>query len=596
MHMIQLPIAGIIISLLLLFLFFSKKNVNNEETYIYKNMLLVNFVFNILSIIIIIYALNIGNKMYIGIMQKVYISMMVLLVYLILKYNLTIAKLTNKVFSIISDITNLVLMVLTIISKMYVINEPDLLDGYGPSYNIAIGTTIVYFAFIILTTFYIFIKHKKNIKKDIPLAILVILFAFGLYMRGNYPYIMFETFFFSFVMLVMYFTIENPDVKILEELTKSKELNDKVNAEKSNIMYRITDTIRKPISEIKEISDYILTQNINDDVRNATSDIKDKSYELYNTVNSILNISSSDTRAINLVDTSYNVKNLFGGVYLQLKGDVKEGVDFRLELSDTLPEELIGDSVKIKQIVNTLVLNSAKYTDEGFIALNVDAIVKYDVCKLIITIEDTGSGMDMDKVNHLLEVKEALSAEELKKLEGKDLNIDIVNKLVYMIGGTINIKSIRKEGTKVTISLDQKIKSEKEDERIKKLYDYGNREFNKKKVYIVTEDTNFSKKTSKMLTDLNLNVDSVVYAKEVLDKVREGEKVDLIITEENLSKIGGHLLMEKLNKEPGFGGKVVLVSDEQNESLINKALDEGFYRVLNYNFTKNDISDIVKKI
>lgn len=596
MHMIQLPIAGIIISLLLLFLFFSKKNVNNEETYIYKNMLIVNFVFNLLSIIIIIYALNIGNEMYIGLMQKIYISMMVLLVFLILKYNLTIAKLTNKINSIIFEILNLSAMVATIITKMDVINTPDLLDGYGTSYNIAIGTTVVYFIFIILTTLYIVIKDKKNIKKDIPLIILVVLFAFGLYMRSNYPYIMFETFFFSFVMLVMYFTIENPDVKVMEELVKSKELNDKVNTEKSNIMYRITDTIRKPISEIKEISDYILTQDINNDVKYAATDIKDKSYELYNTVNSILNISSSDTRAINITENSYNVKNLFGGVYLQLKPEIKEGVDFRLELSDTIPEELFGDSVKIKQIVNTIVLNSAKYTDKGFIELGVDAIVKYDICKLIITIEDTGIGMDIDKVNKLLEVKEALSEEELKKLNTKDLNIDIVNKLVYMIGGTISIKSVKKEGTKVTISLDQKIKEDKKDEHIKKLYDYGSHEFNKKKVVLVTEKEDFGKKISKMLSDQDINLEIVYYAKDVLDKVREGENINLIITEENLSKIGGHLLMEKLNKERSFNGKVVLISDEENPDLINNSMDEGFYRVLKYDFKKTDLSNIIKKI
>ena len=130
-------------------------------------------------------------------------------------------------------------------------------------------------------------------------------------------------------------------------------------------------------------------------------------------------------------------------------------------MSSIVPEYLYGDSVKLKQVISSIVFNSIKYTKNGFVELDIDSIVKYDTCRLLITISDSGCGMELEKINKILSADGELSNEELKKLDSLDVDLVVTNKLVKMLNGTLIIKSEVGVGSQFIIIIDQKVNLDK---------------------------------------------------------------------------------------------------------------------------------------
>ena len=227
MDTILLPGAALLISILLIVLYFSKKNINNKETKLYSRMLVVNLLYSLLAIITFIYAKTVGNEFGIEILQKIYMCLMISLTSLIVVYNTVIAnfdKKTLKIINISMFISFIIICALILITPLNVINYGDILDGNGISYDISLIAVVIYLIIIVVSTIYVFIKNKNVFSKDIPFIVLIIFYIIGIVIRNYFPHIMFENFFFSFMLLIMYFTIENPDLKILEELHKTKEI------------------------------------------------------------------------------------------------------------------------------------------------------------------------------------------------------------------------------------------------------------------------------------------------------------------------------------------------------------------------------------
>lgn len=198
MNGIILPLAAFMLALFLILIFNSKKNIDNFETKIYSRILILNFLYAFLAVFAYLIAKMNGNEFVIGLLQKLYMSNMLSILMYMLLYNIEIvnfSKKTNLILIRIVYIFTSVIIFLSFIFPIHVINDGEILDGYGLSYDIILSGTIIYFFLIIVSSIKIFVNNKNNLKKDVPFLLLIFLFLIGLVLRKYFPSVMFENFF-----------------------------------------------------------------------------------------------------------------------------------------------------------------------------------------------------------------------------------------------------------------------------------------------------------------------------------------------------------------------------------------------------------------
>ena len=246
MEAVVLPSIGLLIIMTLMSLFYTKKHISNIETKIYSKMIILSFLFVLINLIAFAVAKLTNNFKLIEVFQKIYMSILVLLNYYSIEYCLMVFNKNKelKSFNIISLIILVASLILIFILPLHVIFYDNILDGNGPSYNITIINCIISFVFFIVLTVYLLLS-KQHIKKVLPFIILVFLYIIGFGLRKMYPELIFEGFFYSYALLVMYFTIENPDIKMLDELIKNRKITERNSEEKSMFIFKMTQELKK---------------------------------------------------------------------------------------------------------------------------------------------------------------------------------------------------------------------------------------------------------------------------------------------------------------------------------------------------------------
>jgi len=594
MNIIQLPAVALVISILLFIIFFSKKHLKNTETTIYRYMLIINFIFSTLAVVIVFMALFGVSNEYIGTLQKIYLSFMIMLIFLILIYNLSICKFKNKKLSKTLFIVNLLVILSILLTNLTVINTNEVLDGYGMSYDIAITITVVYFLIITITSIIIFFKNKKEFSKDIPFVILIFFFLGGLIIRNYFPQLIFETFFFSFMLLIMYHTIENPDLKLLREIQESKELAEQSNKEKAMFLYDVAQDIKLPIKSISNKCDELIGENDLNTVIEGIRDIKFSTKKLSSGIDSKLDVSGEKNVNIEIAHNKYNIKNLLQEVSIKAKSDLKDkNIEFRSDFDVNIPEYLYGDSIRLKQILTIIIENAIKHTEKGFIEFNTSSIIKNDVCRLMINIEDSGKGIESRKLETLfyLSEEDLEDQEKMNKLASTKENLSVIKLLTTLIGGTVIVNSTLGKGTKFTIVLDQEIHADEKSSTIEAIDTLKTM----KRVLLVNNLDIDIKALSKILEKYDVSFDVVKWGQECLEKIRRKEKYDYILLDEEMPKLNGIKTFEKLKLENNFDIPVILLVEEEHEKYKERYLNNGFTDVIAKPYKKVAVTKVLDK-
>ena len=238
----------------------------------------------------------------------------------------------------------------------------------------------------------VILKNVKILKtkKCIPIILFIILAIIAVAIQKINPGLLLITAVETFITVIMFFTIENPDMKLLEEVHKSKEISDAANEEKTLFLYNMTQEIRRTTEDINANADMILDSDSLEDDKDCAREIKGITSKFNSMTNELFDVSKLDAANIKVYNSKYNVKNIFKEivtVYNKICNEVN--LDFRVNIDHDVPEYMYGDSIGLKEVLNIILDNSVKYTKDGFIEFDVNTIVKNDVCRLIITIEDS---------------------------------------------------------------------------------------------------------------------------------------------------------------------------------------------------------------
>ena len=456
--------------------------------------------------------------------------------------------------------------------------------GYttGPGVNLVYIFSFV-FSFVGVACLIWNIKNIRN-KKFLPMLIFLFLGGFGSYIQFKEPGLLLAVPIHAYITFIMYFTIENPDMKMVEELEKNRKLIDRNIEEKSNLLFELSHEVREPLKKINEISyNYKNTNNV-EELQESLKEINEKANDMSLLVNDILDISITSRKNMQIYEETYNPESLFKKLVMKFKEENNNRITFSYAISESMPKELYGDSVKIKQIVNTVLTNAFKYTKEGYVDLKVTNINKYDIARLIITVEDTGCGMSIDKVNDILNNNKEFSKEELDNLEKINVGIKLANKLVIEMGGILVIKSEENKGTKVTIIIDEQIK----EDSYNKILEEDNYLRNTK-IAILGDKTRKINKIRDLMKQYE--VKTYLEKEELIEQIKKKEKYDLIILFDDM-KPSGIEVLKSLKEIKGYKTPTVVLLEDNKTSIKEHYIKDGFTEYL----LLSNINEEIKKL
>ncbi len=586
-----LILYALILSITLNIMYFIRKHINSNEAKIFSKILFSN----LLGLMLELMCIYMSNKfsptsLPAIIFTRAYLIYLITYLLFMTLYNYVLCYTTEKQkklehYKKLRNISYTIYAVCVVVCMALPLQTEK---GYaiGPAVNfVYLCSTIC-----INVWFIPMIKNRKIIehKKFVPLYIFILLIIIVAIIQRIYPQATLITIVEFLIVFIMYHTIENPDMKMLDEVHKAKVISDNANEEKTLFLYNMTNEIRGITKDIDKETDNILDETDNkkidvEEINNSARNIKGSTAKFTTMTNEILDISSIDSASVRIYNEKYNIKRLLKelvGIY-KPKAQNKN-LDFRVSIASDIPEYLYGDGINLKKVLTIILDNSIKYTNNGYIEFNINTIIKGDIVRLIISVEDSGIGMKAEDINKIFTKKQ-------EREDNHNLNNNLYNakRLITLMNGTIVPSSSYGSGTTIKIILDQKYDTIDTDiNKYNNIYD-------KKKVLLIDDSPSSEKLFNKILSETNIELTSVKLGKEGLEKIRNKEKYDLILLDEELEPQNGHIIMRKLLEIRNFNIKVILLTKDNKYDYDDSYLQEGF---TDYIIKSSDKEEMLNKI
>lgn len=592
MNTLLILIANILLSGLLIEVFFNHNNAKNQETKLYSKMLIINFISSVIAIFTIIIFKSLNFNFLTIIMKKIELVLNLLILSLFLQYNLVLINKKVKTTKILKTIY-LINIILVIILPMdvRVVNNTLKVSQIGYTTYHIISTILI--SIISLLTIKLIKINKKNLKKSFPFLGLTILSLSSILLQIKFPESNIYNYFMSYILLIMYFTIENPDTKVIEQLNIEAKKASEVRKAQENFLASMSHEVRTPLNTIVGLSTS-LEENPKCPVemKQDLQDVVTSSYNLLEMFNNVIDINEIETGTLKLQNEKYNVRESINEVINNHKIKLnKKNLTLNIEYQDNIPKYLYGDIKHLKVIITNILSNAIKYTKDGKIDLLVRSINEPDKCNLIIIIKDTGIGMKEETLSKMYHKFERLDTIKNSNIEGMGLGLALTKRLVELMHGTINFTTTYQVGTTFTIMLPQEFYYQ-DIITLPKLKDLTK----SKRVLIVDDNPLNIKVAKRALEALNYtNLDTCDSGFKCLEKIQNGNSYDIILMDIMMPGMSGTQTLENLKNISTFKTPVVALTADALIGANQKYLSQGFSAYLAKPYTKEQLKNILNK-
>lgn len=574
-------IVSLFYSIMLIIVYFSKQRIDSDENAIYKRLVLTNFLGLIIEIFPSTLAIRVINNFnpnlaifilkFILYYFVVWILIFTYYIYVISskdrykEKNIYLSKI-NKMKKIMYFIC-IVSIILVTILPLYANN---INYTYGPSANYVYSLSGVMITFIV----FMLIRNFRNIrtKKYTPVFSFIFLGIITMIVQYFNPELTLMIPMETFVTFLMFFTIENPDVKMLNELYKNKEIMESNYEDKYNFLFEITQESRNPLKSIENICSNMEDEKDIKIIKENIKDLSNLAKRLDFTINNVMNVSTLDAQKINIIDKKYNLKKVCEELTKRVSLENKKDIEFKYNIPHN-DLYLYGDDMKIKQVLYSLIVNSLEKTNVGYVEFKVNVIEKYDYARVIFMVTDSGPGIEIDKINEILSATGALDKEEVELLNKKEVDVKLCQKVIKLMGGNLMIKSDLGKGSEFILTIDQRVYH---DETKSILSNYENVVNNYQKALIVSQDKTLISKVKNILNKNDVSYSVLYYGLDAVDKIKSHKKYDFILISDEMKEVSGLSTLKEMQKVKGFSSPCIVMLNESKKGLAKHYIEDGF--------------------
>ena len=603
MSIVSFSICSFIFVLMFIIFYFSKERLNTLDTKMYSYILVTN----IIGIMIDVFGYFIfkiyGSESFISIMvSKFYLVYYFLWAYFFLLYIFVISfrekseyLLQKKFTKTIIILTSLFICLIILIMPIQITYEDNVAYSSGLSVNMVYGLCFIMVGIML----YCLLRNLKKIstKEYIPLLTFMVLSTFCMIIQKTYPEITLMLMCHSIVTSLMYFTIENPDVKMVKELEVAKNEAEKANHAKSEFLSSMSHELRTPLNAIVCFSELLESkEGLDSESKDFARDIVSASHNLLDLVNGVLDISKIEAGKMELINKEYNSQELFNSLSTMVIPRIGDKpIDFKTVIASDIPPVLKGDTGKLKQIILNLLTNAVKYTDKGFIKYRVECINDYknNQTKLIITVTDTGRGIKKEDIDRLFKKFERLEEDRNTSIEGTGLGLAITESLAELMGGKITVISDYGKGSTFKFVVVEEIVNKESNLVVNEQTTLNYETFEGKKVLVVDDSKLNLKVAENVLKNFKVSTETVTSGLECLSCVKS-KKYDIIFMDIMMPNMSGVEVLKKLREEK-VNIPVIALTADAIEGQEEKYISEGFDGYLSKPIDKTKLKVILNK-
>lgn len=589
----QFQLLGLLILVLLIAFYYAKKEnfVHGEGSF--KMILLTTYIMQLLYLSTYIAIKTESNPIWFG---KCYLISIVIWFSLYTMYDIVQflkAKYPNNEtilnqkkimvrnsFIAINLFTSLIILISNIQIKEMIIHE---------EHNIF----MIFIGVYLLIDFIMILKSIKKIptKKWIHLFVMFMIETLLLELQTIYPNLPVINTGVILVVLYLYMTLENSNVKELETLKLERDYALKQSMNKSAFLKNLSHEIRTPLNTIDGFSQVILDSNSIEEIKGDIKDIRIASKDLINVINGMIDLSIIESGNLEIIEENYNVYDMIDNIIEISKSKMKDKkIDFTVKIAKDIPKVLLGDSDRISQVVLNIMMNSIKYTDKGNISIEIESIKSSSRCRLKIVIKDTSKGFKKEELNQIFEYND--------REEKNNLGLSIAKHLTELMNGKIDVDSVYEKETTFTVTIDQKIISENYEEKVDKKKIMKPFSAPEKRILIVDDNKLNLKVVRKLLAPYEVEVVEANSGKECLDILDKDTNFDLILMDDLMPEMSGTEtldIIKKIERIDGYYIPVVVLTANAFTGMKEKYLNIGFEDYLSKPIDKYELDRILKK-